>query len=180
MDNSLRFPDIVFTSLTNDELKYILSQSEIKISNMIEEAEILYSRSITIISISLPLLTLVVAYIFKHDEILVNKIAAAIVALFLFIVCVKLRQNIIPAPYKTTGSRPSIMTDIVFYKDIEEGKNPEFYMLLAQLKEAENKIIINEETNLARAGNLKNAINYLFWCPVGVLIIYLLSIFLQF
>jgi hypothetical protein len=172
MNTKVIIADKILDGLDNNKLKYVLAQAEKKIDNMTDEANIHYTRSISIISISLPIATALVAYIFKSGEFWPNKIVAGVIILLLISVCTILKGNITPTNFKTTGTTPLTMLDTVFYEKITEKEDGEFYALLYEVKEAENKIRINEKINNRRARNLKNAIKLLYWAPIIVLVIY--------
>lgn len=172
MSNDIRIPDNILDGLNNDKLKFILAQAEKKIGNMTDEANIHYTRSIAIITISLPLATGLVAYLFKVEEPWQNKVAAGVVILFLVSVCTLLKGNITPTEFRTSGTRPLTMLDPVFFDNLTEKEDGEFNALLYEVKDAEIKIRVNEQINTRRSKNLKNAIHLLYWAPLIVLAIY--------
>lgn len=168
----MHIQDIVWDNLSTEKLKFILNQAEKKIDNMTEEANIHYTRSVAIITISLSILTVLVGYIFKSDEPIENRISAVVIGALLLVVGMILKENILPTKFITSGSSPAKMLDIVFYENLKEKEDGEFHVLINQVKEAQNKITVNEAVNEKRGGNLKRAISLLYWCPVIVFIVY--------
>ena len=175
MSKNTTIPDLVYENLDTDILKFILSQAEKKIGNMTDEVNMYYNRSITILTVSLPIITLLIGYLFKATEPLPNKIAATVIEIFLLFVCKILRQNILPSVFETNGSSANRMLDIAFYENTENKDAAHKNVLIDQVKLAQLKILNNERLNKDRGDNIKKAIRLLYWCPIVVLAVFLIT-----
>ncbi len=174
----VKFTDLISKVSTIEDIRLIFNQAESRNKSLNEVANSLYQRTLTFLTISLTALTSLVVYISQVEPDFTPKYVCSIVLVLLLVaVCNILRKVIVMKEYFGIGAYPSDLVNEDFYKNIELGKCPEWYILERLIKDYQERLETNHELNIERANYIKSAINWLFFTPGIIALIYVLFLF---
>jgi hypothetical protein len=174
MSERIKLPPSLDANSAIEDLTFIFNQAKDRISVLTGDAEKLYQRSVVLLTVSITVLTSIIAYIGTNFEWNFTTLLLGTIAVVLWIVCTILKPNLIPSDYQDIGSEPVSLAVDAVYTELQ-GRPPEWYLLYSEIINYQQRIDKNKITNDFRADNLKDAITWLFRIPSLSLAILVIS-----
>jgi hypothetical protein len=178
MVNNLPLPASVTIGKESD-LRVIFEQARDRVAEQTGDADKLYQRSVVLLGICITALTSILGYVGTHLEWSLTNVLLIGIAIILWVSCALLKPNITPQPYSGLGNEPDELLREDFFSNLSEGKSPEWYILLAEIKNYQKRIDLNGKQNARRAKNIKEAINWLYCIPIVSLVILVIGLCLE-
>lgn len=159
------------------DLKLIFSEAQNRLNETIKSKDMYYQRSISLLTISIALLSTIIGYLgaklngFQFSLININLIAIAVILVY---VCIKAKENLLPVNFDVSGTFPkNLFKERFIYSEEKEVNEKELFVALIQ--DYQCRIMDNIEKNKNAADNYKDCINWLFYIPLAILVLSVLS-----
>jgi len=170
--------DIVkFENITVEDVKFLFSQAEKKLDDTIKVSEAITTRSYTIITLLVGILSATTAILLKSliDNGVKNYQSVLIItAIVYLIICLLfLIWNISATKYWTLGSEPQYLCRNIFFTDEIPKELRTVYLYMNEIEFYQERIEINLEKNRTRFVMLRNVIRAMFSLPFFILIVFL-------
>jgi len=125
-ENPFTFTQVILNEASLDDLKLIFSEAKDKLIESTEEAHQLYQRSILILSLSITILTSIIAYLTTNWVFNIQNSLLVFTGIVLWFMCGILKPNIKPDEYKANGTLPEYICKDGFFMELQDEK-PEWH-----------------------------------------------------
>lgn len=166
-----------FENLTLEDVKFLFSQAEKKLDDTIKVSEAITTRSYTIITLLVGILTATTGILLKsliengvryYQSILLMAAIVYLISCLLLLI-----WNISATKYWTLGSEPKYLSRNIFFTDEIAKELRTIYLYMNEIEFYQERIEINLEKNHTRFIILRNVIRAMFILPFFILITYL-------
>lgn len=149
-----------------EDLQIIFSEVKIRVEESAEEAERLYQRSITLLTICIAALSGIIAYIWAESlDLSMQGVNIVAVIVLLVLASFKLKRNVTPERYSGLGTQANKLFVKDFFTNLG-ARTSEWYLLYNLIKDYQRRFTENKEINLRRAERIKNGITLVFYIPL--------------
>jgi hypothetical protein len=164
-----------------EDLKFIFSQAKDRVKELSDEGDRIYTKSLTLVSVSVSIMLLSGGLIFSRFDITPVFISSVIILFCFWIIISKLKDNIFPNDYFVIGTDPKKIWIDQFFKPIKtakgdksqyKDKSAEWYLLYSEITDFQNRIDHNKQTNTIRKKRLTASYKILYSTPVIFLVSY--------
>lgn len=170
----VNFTEQITAESTVEDLKIILSQAELRNKALNDNADSLYKKSVTFLTLSITALTGLAVYLSDKPPTFTSKYFICWeLVLLLCVVCTKLKDIIFMSEYYGVGACPNTLLHQDFYENLDN-KRPEWYIMQRLIIDYQIRVEKNNEQNKSRSSILRDSINWLYWAPGVIIITYLL------
>jgi hypothetical protein len=171
-EEPFKFTQVILNAASIDDLKLIFSEAKDKLKESTDEAQQLYQRSILILSLSITILTSIIAYVSTHLIFNLQNSLLVFSGFVLWVMCSFLKPNIKPSEYKADGTIPEYICTDGFFTNLQD-ETPEWHLHIHLIEAYNARIKGNRALNDTRAGNISEAIRWLYMIPPFSLLIIL-------
>lgn len=162
----VKFTDIIVKESKVEDLRLILYQSELRNKSQNENADSLYQKAITFLTICITALSAVIIFVSSFENIKFNLINLLCfeVSVIVVIVIVKLKEILVMSNYYGMGAFPHSLIDEDYYTNLND-KEPEWYILQRLINDYQERVEVNEENNKTRAKILRDIVIVFYMLP---------------
>jgi len=167
----------VSNKATIEELKFVFEQVKKRVEETAKEGDDLYSKSFSIVLVTTSLLTGTIGFLLSNISTKASTFIALVIAIILVVILSTIRDAIAILHYRSSGTPASYLLVKDFYENLEEGKTPEWYMVMREVIRYEERLTLNADNNVKRIKKIEYCYRLFYAIPVASLITWFVYLF---
>jgi len=184
MSERWHIPNEYLSKISLNEAKFVFEHAEKKLKDVVYTNILIVNRTTTLVTVSVGLLVGLIGFSINHwitmrqfDELFTISVFTE---LYLFVICLILKDNIQAQEYYVIGANPSLFfTDNLYNSQIDNMQiaDPEkeqrlIYMYINEIENYQFRIEKNIETNENRWRLFNTSLKALVYLPVYIIVMY--------
>lgn len=191
MSERWQIPNEYLSKISLDEAKFVFEHAEKKLKDVVDTNILIVNRTTTLVTVTVGLLVGLIGFSINHwitvqefDELFTISIFTE---LYLFVICLILKDNIQAQEYYVIGANPSLFfTETLYNSKIDklEISDPEkrqrlIYMYINEIENYQFRIEKNIETNENRWRLFNASLKALVYLPFYIVVMYFILTLLR-